>query len=226
MNNALHITIGNKNYSSWSMRGWLAVKHSGLKYEEYQLPIFTSEFDQKITTISPTRLVPALKHGDAVVWDSLAIIDYCARLTPQKYWWPDANAAYGHARSISAEMHSGFQSIRTQMPMNLRKKWRGLAIKNNVADEIKRIQTIWTECKERSGQDGQFLFGHFSAADIMYAPIASRFHTYGIEVNDVSQQYITSILSHEHVKYWVEQAKTEDMVIEQHEVPKETKVIG
>lgn len=220
------IIIGTKTYSSWSLRGWLAMRHTGLSFEEVKLPLDTPEFYEKIEELSPTRCVPALLHGDVRVWDSLAIIDYCARLAPQKAWWPESDAAFGFARSIAAEMHSGFMALRGAAPMNMRGSWTGLEISEAVQKDISRIDTIWAEARRRFGGDGEFLFGSFSAADMMYAPVVSRFKTYDITVSDASRAYMDAVLAHPYMQEWMTDAATETEVVDQDEIPADAKTLG
>ncbi|MBV1900380.1 MAG: glutathione S-transferase family protein [Kordiimonadaceae bacterium] len=182
----IKIIIGNKRYSSWSLRGWLAVDHTGLPYDEIKLRLDTPSFYEEIVKYNPAKRVPTLVDGDIAVWDSAAIIDYCARLAPEKFWWPSDKAAYALARSVFNEMHSGFTEIRTHMPMNLVDSWQNLTLSNGIKTDVRRIVEIWTECRARYGADGEFLFGEFSAVDMMFAPITTRFATYGIAVNSVS----------------------------------------
>ena len=223
---SLHIVIGTKTYSSWSLRGWLAVAHTGLPFQETKLALDTEEFYRNIETLSPTKCVPALHDGDIRVWDSLAIIDYCARLAPEKNWWPSENAAYARARSISAEMHAGFMALRSSAPMNFRGKWQGLSLSAAVQKDVNRIDQIWQECRQEFGQNGDFLFGEFGAADMMYAPVASRFRTYGIALSTPSQAYLDAALNHPLVLEWQEGAATETQIVAQDEIPADATHLG
>lgn len=223
---SLHIIIGTKTYSSWSLRGWLAVAHSGRQYRETKLELDTPEFYEKIEALSPTRCVPALHDSDTQVWDSLAIIDYCAYLAPEKNWWPTDKAAYAQARSITAEMHSGFMALRASAPMNFRGKWENLKLSEAVQKDVNRIDQIWQETRAKFGASGDFLFGEFGAADMMYAPVASRFRTYGIQVSNVSQRYIDAILAHTLLKEWQEGAASETQIVEQDEIPANATSLG
>jgi glutathione S-transferase len=209
----MKIIIGTKTYSSWSLRGWLAVAHTGLDFEEVKLALTTPEFKTSIPDLSPTKLVPVLHHEGRQIWDSLAIIDYCARLTPKKNWWPEDLGAYGAARSIAAEMHSGFMGLRTHAPMNFRGRWSNLTLSDAVAADVKRIDQIWQQCRNGYGAGGDFLFGGFGAADMMYAPIVSRFTTYDIDVSPISRAYMDAILNHPLMVRWQEDAATEDQVV-------------
>ena len=223
---ALTIIIGNKNYSSWSLRGWLAARHTGLEFDEVKIDLYTPGSKAELLKHSPTGLVPALKDGDTFVWDSYAIIDYCARLTPEKFWWPTDSAAYAFARSISAEMHSGFFALRNHAPMNLRASFNGLALSDAVEADVRRIEALWTEGRDRFGADGDFLFGEFSAADMMYAPVVHRFNSYGISVNETCRTYIQAVLNHPLMQEWAEGAAAETAVIVEGEIPKDATRLG
>jgi glutathione S-transferase len=220
------IIIGTKTYSSWSLRGWLAIAHTGLDFDEYKLPLDTPEFYSEIRDLSPTTCVPVLHHRGQKIWDSLAIIDYCARLCPEKYWWPSDLKAYGHARSIAAEMHSGFMALREHAPMNFRGKWTGLSLSDDVAANVNRVDTIWQECLAANINKGPFLFGDFGAADMMYAPVVSRFRTYDITVSDTSRAYMEAVLNHPLMQRWMQEAKLEEEKVFQDELPKDITKLG
>jgi glutathione S-transferase len=226
MSEKLRIIIGTKTYSSWSLRGWLAVAHTGLEFDEYKLPLDTPKFHAEIEDLSPTKCVPVLHHNGQKIWDSLAIIDYCARLNPEKNWWPDDLKAYGHARSIAAEMHSGFLALRQHAPMNFRERWTNLSLSDEVAANISRIDTIWQECLAKYGSDGPFLFGDFGATDMIYAPVVSRFQTYDIQVSDLSTAYMETILNHPLMQRWIQEAKLEEETVSQDELPKNIQKLG
>ncbi|NVJ97763.1 MAG: glutathione S-transferase family protein [Alphaproteobacteria bacterium] len=222
----LKIIIGTKNYSSWSLRGWLAVRHTGLPFEEIKLALDTPDFYKQIEALSPTRCVPALHHGEARVWDSLALIDYCARIAPEKFWWPEDNAAFANARSIAAEMHSGFLALRGAAPMNMRGRWTDMALSEGVQKNVDRIDAIWQEARARFGMDGDFLFGEFGAADMMYAPVVSRFQTYDIKVSDTSKAYMDAVHAHPYMAEWIEETKTETHIVPVDEIPADAKTLG
>ena len=223
---ALKIIIGNKTYSSWSMRGWLAVAHSGLVFEEVLVPLDTPEFHERIGALSPSRTVPALHHGDEIIWDSLAIIDYCARLTPEHNWWPDDTAAYGFARSIAAEMHSSYMGLRSHAPMNLRDRWTGLELSDAVKRDVEKADARWTAARERFGKGGEFLFGEFGAADMMFAPVVTRLLSYGIEVGGTARQYMDAVRNHPLVDAWYKDAAKETAVIEHDQIARDAKRLG
>jgi len=210
----LKIVIGNKTYSSWSLRGWLAVNHTGRAFEEVLLQLDTPSFYEEIERHSPACKVPTLLDGDAAIWDSAAIIDYCARLAPEKLWWPEDLAAYGHARSIFNEMHSGFAEVRTHMPMNLRDHWQGLGFSDALQKELNRLESLFTECRETYGQNGEFLFGGFSATDMMFAPVVTRLDTYGVPLGTVARTYVDAALNYAPFQAWKAAASLETEVIE------------
>ncbi len=219
----MKLIIGNKNYSSWSLRGWLAVKQSGLAFEEIIVPIHTDDWsDQKkaMGEIQPSQgKVPVLWDGEAVVWDSLAIIEYLSDKVGRDRFWPKDDAARAMARSMVAEMHSGYFAFRAQCPMNVRRRVENARVDDAAKADIVRILTLWAEARARFGRGGPFLFGSFCAADIIYAPIISRFMTYGIGVPGFAVNYMQAVWEHEWLHAWVEAAEAEDWVIEQYEVP-------
>ena len=222
----LKIVIGNKKTSSWSLRGWLAVKISGLDFQEIKIPLDTKEFYERIKVYSPTGCVPVLLHGDAVIWDSLAIIDTIDRLCPDLKLWPAELAAYGHAKAISAEMHSGFAALRNAAPMYIGSSYSGLGLSEAVAKDVARVDTIWSETREKFGKGGDFLFGGFGAADIMYAPVVHRFNSYDLPRSDISDTYIKAVLEHPDMQAWADEAIKESWSISQYLVDPETKILG
>jgi len=222
----LKIVIGNKRYSSWSLRGWLAVNHTGLPFEEIKLRLDTPSFYTEIKKYSAARKVPTLVDGAITVWDSAAIIDYCARLAPNKYWWPEDTAAYALARSIFGEMHSGFSKIRTHMPMNLQGQWTGLEFSEALTKELARVEMLFTECRDKHGAAGAFLFGGFSAADMMYAPLVTRLDTYGIALNTTARAYVDAVLAHAPVAAWVAEAQLETDIVEVDQLPDDIRYLG
>jgi glutathione S-transferase len=219
----MKLIIGNKNYSSWSLRGWLAAKQSGLHFEEIQVPLHTDDWQaqkREMGEIQPSQgKVPVLWDGDAVVWDSLAIIEYLSDKVGRDRFWPKADDARAMARSMVAEMHSGYQALRNQCPMNIRRRVEGANIDEAAKADVVRILTLWAEARARYGKGGPFLFGTFGAADIVYAPIVSRFMTYAIGVPGFAVNYMQAVWEHEWLQSWVEAAEAEEWVIEQYEVP-------
>lgn len=219
----MKLILGNKNYSSWSLRGWLAAKQSGLPFEEIQVPLYGDDWDarkKEHDEIAPSSgKVPVLWDGDAVVWDSLAIIEYLADKVGRDRFWPKADDARAMARSMVAEMHSSYQALRSECPMNVRRRIEGHTISEAAKADIVRILTLWAEARARFGRGGPFLFGTFSAADIIYAPVVSRFISYGVAVPGFAVAYMEAVWEHEWLQAWIEAAETEDWVIEQWEVP-------
>src|SRR3569832_4453 len=186
----LKLVIGNKNYSSWSMRPWVALRASNIPFEEVFISLYTGASDkQRILDFSGAGKVPILVDGDVTVWDSLAIIEYVAERFPEKRLWPEDPADRAHARAISAEMHSGFAALRNECGMNLHRPVRAIELSDEARANIARVEEIWAECRKRHGQSGPYLFGNFSAADAMFAPVVHRFRTYAVAVSKETQAY-------------------------------------
>lgn len=204
----MQLIIGNKNYSSWSLRPWLGLKVAGISFEETVLNLYEPEARSKRLAYSPTGKVPLLIDGEIKVWDSLAIAEYVAEKFPEKQLWPQDVAARALARSICAEMHSGFTSLRSELSMDVRASLKA-EISPQAQADIDRIVSIWTECRSRFSADGPFLFGQFSWADAFYAPIASRFATYDVALPSVAQAYVETILALPAMQEWVAAAKSE-----------------
>ena len=217
----MKLIIGNKNYSSWSLRGWLACKQSGLTFEEIQVPLYGDDWNttkKQNDDIAPSSgKVPVLWDGDAVVWDSLAIIEYLSDKVGRDRFWPKDDDARAMARSMVAEMHSSFAALRSQCPMNIRRKVEDPAIDDAAKADVIRILTLWAEARARFGRGGPYLFGTFSAADIFYAPVVSRFISYGVAVPGFALAYMEAVWSHEWLQSWIAAAEAEDWVIEQFE---------
>jgi glutathione S-transferase len=212
------LIIGNKNYSSWSLRAWLFLKEFGIDFIEERIALHTEGFKREILKHSPSGLVPALCTNDLVIWDSLAICEYIADLHPHLQCWPEDLKSRAMARSVSYEMHSGFTQIRALLPMNCRKKIVKEEIPAELQAEIARVCDIWRTCRQRSTADGPFLFGRFSIADAMYAPVVVRFNGYGIKVGELEQHYMQTILSLANLKAWFSDAGCEDEVLDLYEV--------
>jgi glutathione S-transferase len=211
----LKLVIGNKNYSSWSMRPWLALRANDIPFEEVFIPLYTGETDkQRLLSFTPSGKVPVLIDGDVTVWDSLAIIEYLAERFPEKRLWPQDRASRAHARSISAEMHSGFAALRNECGMNLHRPIRAVALSDEARANIARIAQIWIVCRERHGKLGPFLFGAFGAADAMFAPVVHRFRTYAIQVAPEVQAYMDTMMSLPAFAEWTRVGLAETLVIE------------
>jgi len=213
----LVLVIGNKAYSSWSLRPWLLMKQAGIPFEELRLSLYSKDARQALLTYSPTGRVPVLKDGANTIWDSLAICEYLAEQYPLMQLWPADVAARAHARSISAEMHSGFMTLRTQMPMNVRRKLPRRAGSHELDADIARIETIWNQCRALHSAQGPFLFGGFCIADAMYAPVASRLHTYGVSLGGAAGQYAAAMQALPAMHEWIAGARTETEVNPQYE---------
>jgi glutathione S-transferase len=216
----IKLIIGNRAYSSWSMRGWLAVKHSGEEFEEFVVPLFDEEWDKRREgdEFAPSLgKVPILWDGDCVVWDSLAIVEFLADRHGKEKYWPQDPTACGMARSMAAEMHSGFANLRRELPMNVRKTFPFRPIEEEVRNEIERILQLWAQARARFGSGGPFLFGEWCAADMMYAPVVTRFITYSIPMPPFAELYMKAVLSHPDVNEWIDKAQDEPWVIEQYE---------
>lgn len=216
----LKLIIGNRAYSSWSMRGWLAVKQSGEPFEELVVPMFDDKWEQRRQgdEFAPSLgKVPILWDGDCVVWDSLAIIEFLADRVGRERYWPEEASARAVARSMSAEMHSSFPHLRREMPMNVRKSYPSKDLGDDVRADVERVLQLWAQARARFGGTGEYLFGDWCAADMMYAPVVTRFLTYGVRVPNFAGAYMKAVLSHPHVAEWIETAQDEPWVIDQYE---------
>ena len=211
------LVIGNKNYSSWSLRGWLLLRQFNINFEEVRLPLYSETFSEKIKEYSPSGLVPILVTGDQSIWDSLAICEFIAEQHPELHCWPTDVRARAIARSVSNEMHSGFFQIRNNLPMNCRRAKAIEASTPELDREIARVSEIWRSCRESFGDSGSFLFGNFSIADVMYAPVVLRFKSYLIELGVVEAEYMQSMLSLASLREWIDDALTEKEVIDLYE---------
>jgi glutathione S-transferase len=218
----LKLIIGNKAYSSWSMRGWLAVKQSGLPFEEITVPMFDEDWDKRRggDEFAPSGgKVPVLWDDKTVIWDSLAIIEWLADKTDRARYWPDEDAARGMAMSMAAEMHSSYDNLRRECPMNLRKRFPPKELSDNVRAEVKRILELWAEARARFGSGGPYLFGDFGAVDIMFAPVVTRLFTYSIPIPNFATAYMEAIFNNLFMLEWIEAAQEEPWVIERYETP-------
>ncbi|KAB1088560.1 glutathione S-transferase family protein [Neorhizobium galegae] len=212
----LTLYIGNKNYSSWSFRPWIALTAAGIPFEEVLIPFDFLAGNPKFKTISPTGKVPVLHQGDIRVWESLSIIEYVAELFPNKGIWPKAAADRAVARSVSTEMISGFGALRNACPMNMRRPKASIALADGVMDDVARIETIWRELRAKSG--GPFLFGEFSGADAMFAPVVSRFDVYDLTTDPETLAYVAAMKSHPAWLKWQDAALAETWIVPEDEV--------
>lgn len=215
---ALSLVIGNKNYSSWSLRSWLAMSVANIPFTEKLIPLFDARWDDAIAALSPNKKVPLLIDGDLRIWESLAILEYLAEKFPAAHLWPNDPAARATARAISAEMHAGFTALRSHMPMNIRKSMPGVGRGPGVDDDITRVCAIWRDCRTAFGADGPFLFGTFSNADAMFAPVVSRFTTYAVALDETCRTYADAILALDAMTAWSDAARAEPWVIDADEV--------
>ena len=215
---ALKLIIGNKNYSSWSMRPWIAMKVAGIAFEETVISLNAPDFKAQVGAVSGTGKVPVLIDGAVQVWESLAILEYLAEKFPAAGIWPADAAARAHARTIANEMHAGFLPLRRLLPMNM---WRPV-IKRELTPEaaanVQRIEAIWSDCRSRFGQGGPFLFGRFGAADAMYAPVVARLHTYAVDVGGGTRAYMNAVMALPVWREWHDAGVKEPWVLPEDEV--------
>ena len=209
----MKLVIGNKNYSSWSMRPWVLLRQAAIPFEEIQL-----QFDNDVRVIgiekySAAGKVPVLIIDGEPVWDSLAIAETVAEMHPDKHLWPEDPAARRVARSACAEMHSGFQALRGKMPMNIRGRYPGKGLTPESQKDIDRVVALWTQCRERFGGAGSLLFGRFSIADAFYAPVVMRFQTYGVKLPRVAQEYCEAVTALSAVRAWIDAARRETQFV-------------
>jgi len=219
----MKLIVGNRNYSNWSLRGWLACKQSGLPFEVLTVPLYGEDWEAQKRSrddLAPSSgKVPILWDGEAVVWDSLAIVEYLADKVGRDRFWPKPDDARAMARSMVAEMHSSYMALRRECPMNIRGRVEGYEPSEAAAADIIRILQLWAEARARFGKGGPFLFGAFCAADLFYAPVVSRFNTYGIPVPGFAGAYMQAVWEHDWMAEWIAAAESEDWVIEQYERP-------
>jgi glutathione S-transferase len=215
---ALTLIIGNKNYSSWSLRPWIAMKVAGIAFDEIVISLDDKNFKSQVSKVSGTGKVPALADGNIHVWESLAILEYLAEKFPAATLWPSDSAARAYARAVASEMHGGFAALRRECPMNF---WRPVTkreLSGEALADVRRIEALWTDCRTRFGGGGPFLFGAFGAADAMYAPVVSRFHTYAIEVRAEARAYMAAVMALPAWNEWRTAALREPWVLPQDEV--------
>lgn len=216
----MKLLIGNKCYSSWSLRAWLLMRASGIAFTEQLVLLDEPGFKETIFTAAPGSggTVPTLVDGDIAVWETLAICEYLHDIQPQAGIWPRDKAARAHARAISSEMHAGFMALRSACPMNLGKRFATRDRGPGVARDVERLTGLWRQARERFGAGGPFLYGEFSAADAMFAPVVTRLDTYGIAVDPVSQDYMQAVLALPAYREWLTAALAEPWIVAQDEV--------
>jgi glutathione S-transferase len=218
----LKLFIGNKAYSSWSMRGWLAVRQSGLPFEEATVPLFDEDWNRRREgdEFAPSHgKVPILWEDEVVVWDSLAIVDWLADKVGRDTFWPADEGARAMARSMAAEMHSSYPNLRRDLTMNVRKQFPTRQFQSETVQEIGRILGLWAQARARYGGTGKYLFGDYTAADIMFAPVATRFVTYSVPLPGFAATYVEALFTHPHIRQWIEDAQDESWTIEKYEQP-------
>lgn len=219
----LTLIIGNRNYSSWSLRAWLVLKKTGAEFEETVIPLGQPDSREQILRFSPSGLVPVLLHGERTVWETLAIMETLAELFPDARLWPKDPEARAMARAISAEMHAGFTELRRNMPMNIRASHPGAGMTEAVQQDINRIEAIWRDCRKRFGSGGSMLFGSFTIADAMFAPVATRFTTYGVKLGETAEAYVKALAAYPAMGEWTMAAGNEPWIIPASEMAEETR---
>src|SRR3974390_775187 len=206
---ALRLIIGNKNYSSWSFRPWLAMKVAGIAFDETVVSLNAADFKTRVMALGGAGRVPVLSDGDVRVWESLAILEYLAEKFPAAGLWPERPAARAHARAIASEMHAGFVSLRRHLPMNVARPVKFRALDAGAAKDVARVDAIWGECRSKYGSGGPFLFGSFGTADAMFAPVVWRFHTYAVEVSSTALAYMRTMTALPSWTEWRDAARRE-----------------
>jgi glutathione S-transferase len=214
----LKLVIANKNYSSWSLRPYMALAMAGIPFEEIFIPFGEPRFGKEIRKVSTAGKVPVLIDGKTTIWDSLAILEYLAETFPGKNLWPKSKAARAMARSVASEMHSSFQGLRNACPMNLRRPPKAIPMTDRAMADVARIETIWRECRKAHGKGGKFLFGKFSNADAMFAPVVARLDTFAIPAAKDTRAYMDAMLSTKAFQAWKAAALKETMIVPEDEV--------
>ena len=215
---SLHLVIGNKNYSSWSFRPWLAMKVADLAFDETVISLEAADFKTRVMELGGSGRVPVLIDGDVRVWESLAILEYLAEKFPAARLWPESVAARAHARAIASEMHAGFAALRRHLPMNVARPVKFRALDAGAAKDVARIDAIWRQCRAKFGRGGVFLFGAFGAADAMFAPVVWRFHTYAVEVGATASDYMRAMMALPAWNEWRDAARRETWILAEDEV--------
>jgi glutathione S-transferase len=215
---SLHLIIGNKNYSSWSFRPWLAMKVAGLEFDETVISLDATDFKTRLMELGGSGRVPVLIDGDVRMWESLAILEHLAEKFPAARLWPESATARAHARAIASEMHAGFTALRRDLPMNVARPVKFRALDAGAAKDVARIDAIWRQCRAKYGHSGAFLFGAFGAADAMFAPVVWRFHTYAVEVSATANDYMRAMMALPAWNEWRDAACRETWILAEDEV--------
>ena len=213
----LKLFLANKAYSSWSLRPWILLKHFNIPFDEVVIPMDQPDTRANMLKYAPNGKCPSLQDGRIAVWESLAIIEYVAEAYPEKPIWPRAKAARAHARSLANEMHAGFQALRQACPTNFRRKPRPIALSDEVQADIARIENAWARARATFGRSGPFLFGKFSAADAMFAPVVNRFHAYDAPVAETTRAYMEAMMALPAWRAWIADAEAEPWRIDRYE---------
>jgi glutathione S-transferase len=213
----LKLVIANKAYSSWSLRPWILLAHFKIPFEEIVIPLDEPTTRKRILAYAPTGKCPSLHDGAISVWESLAIVEYVAEKYPDRAIWPKAKAARAHARTLSAEMHAGFQALRQHCPTNFRRPVRRLELTEAVEADVARIEAAWSHARKTFGAAGPFLFGRFSAADAMFAPVVNRLHVYDAKVTKTTRDYMNAIMALPAWKAWIKDAEAEEWRMDKYE---------
>ena len=216
--NTLKLVIGNKNYSSWSLRPWFFLKNLEIDFEEEMVFLFEGDTEEKLEPYFSDGKVPVLLDDNLRIWDSLAIIEAIADKYPDKQGWPKDADARAIARSVSAEMHSGFFALRNALPMNCKKHFLNYPITDEVQKDIERIVSVWEFCRNNYGSNGPWLFGEFSGADAMFAPVVLRLSGYDVKFSGITKNYMTTVLQNTYIQHWIEVGKSEKQIITMNEV--------
>lgn len=214
----LTLIIGNKNYSSWSLRPWVFMKQNQIEFQEKRVALFVESTADELAAYNSDFKVPVLQDGDFLVWDSLAILEYLSENYLASKGWPADRHARALARSISCEMHSSFANVRNELPMNVRKKFRNVTPSLEAEREIERIKSLWRQCRTQYGANGEWLFGEYSIADAMFAPIALRFEGYSIPLAGIEASYVQSVLQQSCIMDWIAAGTLETEVIGEDEI--------
>ena len=214
----LTLIIGNKNYSSWSLRPWIFMKENNIEFKEIRVALFTETTAEQLSQYGSDSKVPILKDGNSVIWDSLSILEYLSENCLDSKGWPQDQFARAMARSISCEMHSSFSNIRNTMPMNCRKRFENFRPTTQTEREIERVKLLWRQCRSDYGQNGEWLFGDYSIADAMFAPVALRFYGFDIQLDGVERAYVQSVLNQPSIVDWMEAGRLEKEIIAEDEI--------